>query len=234
MIRLPFKDGWYDIDPRKIIAVGLNYADHVHESLSFVRSQLDVPEEPVLFSKTPNVLIGPEEDIVLPEYLWQQGFEEVRCDPEAELAVIIKKRCSRIGQDEALNYVLGYTCFNDVSQRNIQKSDASGWFRGKSLDGFGPIGPRIVTPEDLGDPQNLDISCRVNGELRQRGNTRDMIFSIPHIISYISRHICLEPGDIISTGTPAGIAPIGHGDVVQVEIQGIGVLSNPVKRESMN
>jgi 2-keto-4-pentenoate hydratase/2-oxohepta-3-ene-1,7-dioic acid hydratase in catechol pathway len=130
-----------------------------------------------------------------------------------------------------MDYILGYTCFNDVSQRNIQKGDASGWFRGKSLDSFGPIGPRIVPAEEIPDPQNLDISCRVNGELRQSSNTSHMIFPVATIISYISRHIRLEAGDIIATGTPEGIAPIHGGDLVEVEISGIGVLKNPVLLE---
>jgi 2-keto-4-pentenoate hydratase/2-oxohepta-3-ene-1,7-dioic acid hydratase in catechol pathway len=231
MIRLPFGTGEYTLDPRKIIAVGLNYADHVVESLSYDHEKLDLPSEPVLFAKTPNVLIGPGEAIVIPAYLFDLGFDEVRVDLEAELAVIISRTCSRVSEADAMDYILGYTCFNDVSQRNIQKGDASGWFRGKSLDSFGPIGPRIVPAEEIPDPQNLDISCRVNGELRQSSNTSHMIFPVATIISYISRHIRLEAGDIIATGTPEGIAPIHGGDLVEVEISGIGVLKNPVLLE---
>jgi 2-keto-4-pentenoate hydratase/2-oxohepta-3-ene-1,7-dioic acid hydratase in catechol pathway len=119
-----------------------------------------------------------------------------------------------------------------VSQRNIQKSDPSGWFRGKSLDGFGPVGPRIVPADLIADPQNLRIECRVNGEVRQSSNTSHMIFPVAEIISYISRHIRLEPGDLIATGTPEGIAPIGDGDVVEVEIEGIGILKNTVLVEN--
>ncbi len=232
MIELPMGNDSYRIDPRKIIAVGLNYADHVVESLSYDHEKLDLPTEPVLFAKTPNVLIGPGEAIRVPKFLFELGFPEPRVDPEAELAIIISKTCSRVKAPDALDFVLGYTCFNDVSQRNIQKSDPSGWFRGKSLDSFGPIGPRIVPREEIADPQNLDIICRVNGEVRQSSNTRNMIFPVEELISYISRHIRLEPGDIIATGTPEGIAPVFHGDQVEVEIPPIGVLSNSVEFEN--
>jgi 2-keto-4-pentenoate hydratase/2-oxohepta-3-ene-1,7-dioic acid hydratase in catechol pathway len=127
-----------------------------------------------------------------------------------------------------MNYVLGYTCFNDVSQRNLQFSDISGWFRGKSLDTFGPIGPRIIPAEQLTDPHDLDIQCRLNGKTVQRSNTSMMIFGIPQIIEFISKQITLEPGDIIATGTPAGVGPLSHGDVVEVEIESIGILRNRV------
>jgi 2-keto-4-pentenoate hydratase/2-oxohepta-3-ene-1,7-dioic acid hydratase in catechol pathway len=216
------------IQPSKIIAVGLNYREHVKESLSFGDKEHVVPREPVLFAKTPNVLIGPGEAIVIPALVGDYGFEEPRTDPECELAVIIAKRGRHISEEKALEYVAGYTCFNDVSQRNIQKADPSGWFRGKSFDTFGPIGPVVVSPGDLGDPGKLAIATRINGEVKQSGNTADMIFSVPRLIAYISRNFTLEAGDIIATGTPAGISPIRSGDTVEVEIEGIGILRNPV------
>ncbi|MFQ3547182.1 MAG: fumarylacetoacetate hydrolase family protein [Termitinemataceae bacterium] len=215
----------------KIIAVGLNYHAHISESKVFDRKGLDVPKEPVLFAKTPNVLVGPGEPIVIPAIIERYNFEDPRIDPEAELAVVISKTCKRVSPQAAWDYILGYTCFNDVSQRNIQKMDSSGWFRGKSFDTFGPIGPVIVPPSIIKDPQNLVISCRINGTTTQSASTRDMIFPIPELISFISQHITLESGDIIATGTPSGVSPIRAGDIVEVEIEGIGILKNPVIHE---
>ncbi|NCN05601.1 MAG: fumarylacetoacetate hydrolase family protein [Spirochaetales bacterium] len=224
----------YTVAPTKIIAVGLNYRDHVKESLTFGDRGLDEPPEPVLFAKTTNVLIGPGEPIIIPGYLTEYA-PNPRTDYEAELAIVIGKTASRVSEAQALDYVLGYTGFNDVSQRDIQKNDPSGWFRGKSLDSFGPIGPAIATPSYLKsqglDPQSLDVSCRLNGTTVQNSNTRHMIFSLTRIISFISRHIRLEPGDIIATGTPSGIGAIAPGDIVEVEVHGIGVLKNPVTTE---
>ncbi|MDR1905266.1 MAG: fumarylacetoacetate hydrolase family protein [Treponema sp.] len=219
------------IAPAKIIAVGLNYREHVKESVSGQKLPNKVPAEPVLFAKTPNVLIGPGEAIIIPALIDEYHFEDARVDPEAELAVIIGRRGRHIPEENAFDYVLGYTCFNDVSQRNFQYLDPSGWFRGKSLDTFGPIGPVIVSHKDIGDPQKLNLQSRINGEIKQSGNTGDMIFSVPRLIAFISRHFTLEEGDIIATGTPKGISPIHPGDVVEVEIEGIGVLRNPVEAE---
>ena len=219
------------INPSKIIAVGLNYVDHVKESKVYDNKPLELPKEPVLFAKTPNVLIGPGEPILIPRHIKEYKFPDERVDHECELAIIIGKKGRHIPQENAFEYVLGYTCFNDVSQRNIQKSDASGWFRGKSFDTFGPIGPVIVTHRDIGDPQSLNISCRVNGAIKQTANTGDMIFSIPVLISYISKQFTLEEGDIIATGTPSGVSPLAPGDIVEVEIEKIGILKNPVKQE---
>lgn len=222
-----------NIQPSKIIALGLNYREHIDESHSVKVKGFDKeePAEPVLFPKTPNVLIGPEEKIRIPSFLHEYGFEELRTDYEAELAFVIGTVCRNVPEEEAYSHILGYTCFNDVSQRNLQTSDKSGWFRGKSLDTFGPIGPVIVPGEKIGDPQNLSIQCFVNGELRQDSNTNQMIFPIPRMVSYISRQITLEPGDIISTGTPAGVGALHHGDIVEVIIENIGVLRNPVVEE---
>ena len=234
MIRLPLAGTGrtITINPSKIIAVGLNYREHVKESLSFDNKPHDVPAEPVLFAKTPNVLIGPGEPIVIPSHIKDYNFPEPRVDPECELAFIIGKRGRHIREEDAFDYILGFTCFNDVSQRNIQKSDSSGWFRGKSFDTFGPIGPVVVSPRDIGDPQALQVTCRINGVLKQSGNTRDMIFSIPVLVSYISRQFTLEEGDVIATGTPAGISPIVPGDTVEVEAEKIGILKNPVLAET--
>ena len=237
MLYLPLlgKSTPYQVSPSKIIALGLNYRSHIAESHSVkVRGFTDeVPEEPILFPKTPNVLIGPGEPIVIPKFLLEYGFEDLRTDYEAELAVIIGKKCRNIAPEEALDHVFGYTCMNDVSQRNIQTGDRSGWFRGKSLDTFGPIGPQIVLQADIGDPQNLRIQCRLNGRTTQDASTAQMIFPVDRVISFISKNLTLEPGDIIATGTPSGVGRIRHGDVVEIEIEKIGTLSNPVVEEWM-
>lgn len=222
-----------EIKPGKIICLGLNYLEHIKESESVnVQNFTDeIPEEPVLFPKTPNVIIGPDEPIVLPAFLNEYDFDDLRTDYEGELAIIIKDRIKNLPEEEAFDHILGFTCFNDVSQRNLQRSDKSGWFRGKSLDTFGPIGPVIVPPEEIGDAQNLDIRTRLNGKVVQQSNTQYMLFKVQQIISYISKNFTLEPGDIISTGTPSGVGPLKDGDVVEVEIEGIGTLKNPVQVE---
>lgn len=225
----------YQVTPTKIIALGLNYHSHIAESHSVkVRGFTDeVPSEPILFPKTPNVLIGPDEPIVIPRFLNDYGFETLRTDYEGELAVIISDRCRNVRPEAALKHVFGFTCMNDVSQRNLQTGDRSGWFRGKSLDTFGPVGPVVVLPEDLADPQNLRLQTRLNGKTVQDSNTKHMIFPIPEIIAFVSKNFTLMPGDIIATGTPSGVGAIKHGDVVEVEIEGIGVLRNPVIQEDM-
>ena len=233
-ISLPMIDGReVTVAPSKIVALGLNYLEHIKESQSVNVQNFteEIPTEPVLFPKTPNVLIGPGAPIVLPAFVREYDFDDCRTDYEGELAVIISDRIKNIPEDEALDHILGFTCFNDVSQRNLQRSDKSGWYRGKSLDTFGPIGPVIVPPDRIGDPQNLRIQTRLNGKTVQNSNTRHMIFSIPHIISFISRNFTLEAGDIIITGTPSGVGPIRDGDVVEVEIENIGILKNPVVAE---
>jgi 2-keto-4-pentenoate hydratase/2-oxohepta-3-ene-1,7-dioic acid hydratase in catechol pathway len=223
----------YELNPSKIIALGLNYRDHIAESVSVKIKGFtaDIPAEPILFPKTPNVLIGPEESIIIPAFLKDYNFKEPRVDYEAELAIIIKDRCKNVTVEQALYHIFGYTCMNDVSQRNIQNSDRSGWFRGKSLDTFGPVGPQIVLQEDLPNVQSLRICCRLNAKTVQDANTGDMIFDIPAIIAFVSRNFTLMPGDIISTGTPSGVGPLKHGDLVEVEIEGIGILKNPVVEE---
>jgi 2-keto-4-pentenoate hydratase/2-oxohepta-3-ene-1,7-dioic acid hydratase in catechol pathway len=235
MVKLPVanSDAIYTVNPTKIVALGLNYREHIAESRSVkVQGFTDeIPQEPILFPKTPNVLVGPEEPIVLPRFLNEYHFETLRTDYEAELAIVIKDRCKNVHPGEAMEHILGFTCMNDVSQRNLQTGDRSGWFRGKSLDTFGPIGPRLVRPEDLGDPQNLRIQCRLNGNTVQDSNTRYMIFPIPEIITFISKNFTLMPGDVIATGTPAGVGAIQTGDIVEIEIEKIGILRNPVVAE---
>jgi 2-keto-4-pentenoate hydratase/2-oxohepta-3-ene-1,7-dioic acid hydratase in catechol pathway len=232
MITLPIanRDEPYHVAPTKIIALGKNYRDHIAEmeTVNVSSFDLDVPTEPILFPKTPNVLIGPGHPIIIPAFIYDCGFENVNTHYEAELAFVIKEHCKHVLEADAYDVILGYTCMNDVSQRNIQSGDKSGWFRGKSLDTFGPIGPQLVLSEDIPDPQNLRIQCRLNGETVQDGNTNQMIFSLRQMVAFVSRNFTLEPGDIIMTGTPAGVGPITHGDVVEVEIEGLGVLSNPV------
>lgn len=235
-ISLPVQNGGnYTINPSKIVALGLNYLEHIKESQSIdVRNFTnEIPSEPILFPKTPNVLIGPNQPIILPEFVTNYGFTQCRTDHEAELAIIIKDRIKNISANKATEHILGFTCFNDISQRNLQKNDASGWYRGKSLDTFGPIGPIIIPPENIGDPQNLHIQCRLNGQIVQDSNTSQMIFKIPKIIAFVSKNFTLEPGDIIITGTPSGVGPLKHGDIVEVEIENIGILSNPVQEEQL-
>jgi len=223
----------YTVSPSKIIALGLNYRSHIneHTTVNVPGFKHEVPSEPILFPKTPNVLIGTEEPIIIPAFLKEYNFKEIRVDYEAELAFIIKDKCKNILQNRAYEHILGFTCMNDVSQRNFQANDKSGWFRGKSLDTFGPLGPVLVRIEDIPDPQNLHIQCRLNGKIVQDANTREMIFSIPEIVAFISRQFTLLPGDIISTGTPKGVGPLHHGDLVEVEIEHIGILKNPVINE---
>ena len=235
MIHLPFKNSndKYEINPSKILGLGLNYKDHINESkkLNVTGFTQEIPKEPILFSKTPNVLIGPEENIVIPRLLYLYNFEKIRVDYEAELAVIIKDKCKNVNAEEVLNHILGYTCMNDVTERNIQSSEKAGWFRGKSFDTFGPIGPVIVKPDDIRNPQDLNITCRLNGKTMQQSNTRYMIFNIQQIISFASKNFTLFPGDIITTGTSSGVGPMKNGDVVEVEIQNIGILKNNVVEE---
>ncbi len=223
----------YAVRPSKIVAIGLNYREHIAESQSVKVKGFDseIPAEPILFPKTPNVLIAPGEAIVIPKFLQEYNFDNPRVDHEAELAFIVKDRCKNVSVEKAMDHIFGFTCINDVSQRNIQHNDKSGWFRGKSLDTFGPIGPEVVLAEDIGDPQALDIQCRLNGKVAQDSNTRNMIFPVAELLAFISKNFTLEAGDIVATGTPSGVSPIKGGDTVEVEIEKIGILSNPVVQE---
>ncbi len=200
------------VKPSKIVAIGLNYADHVAEGPH------EVPSEPVLFLKPPSALIGPQAPILLPSL-------SRRVEHEAELCVTIGRRGRRIAVSDALSYVLGYTCGNDVTARDLQRRDGQ-WTRGKGFDTFCPLGPWIETELD---PTALEVTGRLNGEVRQRGNTRHMIFPVAELVHFISNVMTLEPGDVIMSGTPAGVGPIRPGDVVEIEVSGIGILSNPVR-----
>jgi len=235
MVELPIfnKTEKYPVQPSKIIALGKNYLAHIAElqKVDVTGFTKDVPNEPILFAMTPNVLIGPDETIVIPKFVYEYGFEEVRTHYEAELAFFIKEECKNVSQEKAYEYILGFTCMNDVSQRNIQSGDKSGWFRGKSFDTFGPVGPQVVPTEEIGDPQDLKLQSRLNGQVVQDSNTKHMIFSIPEIVAFVSKNFTLLPGDLITTGTPGGVGQIQHGDVVEIEIEKIGVLRNPVVDE---
>lgn len=233
-VTLPMSNGkQYQLKPEKIICLGLNYWKHIEESALAEpeRFQEEAPREPILFPKTLNTLVGSGEPIVIPAFLDDYGFRTCRTDYEGELALIIGEKGKNISEDEALDHVMGYTCFNDVSQRNFQKHDKAGWFRGKSLDTFGPVGPRIVLSGDIGDPQNLAICSRLNGKTVQESNTGNMIFSIPQMIAFISKNFTLEAGDVIATGTPDGVGPLVPGDVIEIEIENIGILKNSVRAE---
>lgn len=201
--------------PTKILAVGLNYATHAAEL------GMAVPEEPLFFLKPPSAVIGPGEAIVYPRLSRQVDYE-------AELAVVIGRRARRIAREEALAYVLGYTCALDVTARDFQRADGQ-WTRAKGFDTFCPLGPWIVP--DL-DPHDLLVECRVNGQVRQRARTSDLIFSVEDLIHRASWVMTLEPGDVLLTGTPSGVGPLQPGDRVEVEIEGIGVLRNSVVDET--
>lgn len=227
---IPFGDRSYEVRPTKIICLGQNYRAHIAESES-VRVRgfgTDEPEEPVLFPKLPSCLIGPDDPIEIPDILSSYNFRDERTHYEGELALILAKGGKNVPAEDALDLILGVACANDVSQRNIQNGDRAGWFRGKSFDTFLPIGPRIVPLSEIGDVQRLSIVTRLNGTTVQQANTDQMIFPVAETLSFISRNFTLEPGDIVLTGTPAGVGPISHGDTVEVEIENIGVLSNPV------
>lgn len=206
--------------PSKVVAIGLNYADHAKESGAAI------PERPMVFTKFPNSIVGPGENIV-----WREDASR-QVDYEAELAVVVGRLARDVARDEALDHVFGYTCLNDVSARDAQFADGQ-WVRGKSFDTFCPIGPWIVSRDQLPDPQVLRVQMRLNGETLQDGTTSDMIFGVAELVAYLSRVMTLEPGDVIATGTPFGVGfardPqvfLGDGDVCEVDIEGIGVLRN--------
>jgi 2,4-didehydro-3-deoxy-L-rhamnonate hydrolase len=208
--------------PGKIVCVGLNYRDHAAESND------EPPSRPLLFAKWQTSLIGPGEAIVLPAISQEVDFE-------AELGVVIGRRARQVSVDDAVDFVAGYLCVNDVSARDVQRDDGQ-WTRGKSFDTFCPVGPRIVEAAEVSNPQALGIRCLVNGEALQDSNTSEMIFSVAEVIAFASEAITLEPGDLIATGTPAGVGfartpPVflRPGDEVTVEVDGLGSLTNPVR-----
>ncbi len=207
--------------PGKIVAIGKNYRDHA------VETGADVPLAPLLFAKFPSAVTGPHDPIEKPPSTEQLDYE-------AELGVVIGRRARRVTERDALDHVAGYLAVNDVTARDVQYGDGQ-WVRGKSFDTFAPMGPVLVSADEVGAPTDLRVVCRVNGEIRQADTTASLIFSVAEIISYCSQFFTLEPGDVISTGTPAGCGAfmdppryLQPGDVVEVEIEGIGVLRNPV------
>lgn len=199
-------------EPRTIICIGRNYREHAAEQ------NAEVPKEPLLFLKPITSLIADGDPIIYPSWV------SSHVDHEGELAVVIGRTCRRVREADAMDYVLGYTIANDVTARDLQHKDGQ-WTRGKGFDTFCPLGPVLV--EDI-DPSDLAIETRVNGVVKQHARTSDLIFPIPRLISHISDVMTLHPGDVILTGTPAGISPMQPGDVVEVEIEGIGVLRNPI------
>ncbi len=202
------------VKPSKIIAVGVNYRDHARE-----RGR-SLPKEPLIFLKPPSAIVGPNDIIVYP------GMTR-RVDFEGELAFIIKRKASRLQESDRVDdYILGYTCFNDVTARDLQDQDVQ-FTRAKSFDTFAAVGPCIAT--DI-DPSRLRIKTFLNGKLKQSGNTRNLIFPIPYLMKFISNVMTLNPGDLITTGTPAGVGPMSPGDRVDVQIDGIGTLSNTVMK----
>ena len=202
--------------PGKILCLGLNYSEHAAEGGH------DVPDYPVVFMRIASSLVAPGAPVLRPRVSEQLDYE-------AELAVVIARRCHDVGEDEALDHVFGYTLFNDVSVRNYQRK-TSQWTMGKNFDGTGPMGPAIVTAGDLpAGADGLGIRTRLNGATVQEATTDQMIFKVPRIIALVSEVMTLEPGDVIATGTPAGVGPLLPGDSVEVEIDGIGVLRNPVR-----
>jgi 2-keto-4-pentenoate hydratase/2-oxohepta-3-ene-1,7-dioic acid hydratase in catechol pathway len=201
--------------PTKIVCVGLNYPIHADES------RMDLPSEPLLFLKPPSSVIGPDAHVILPP-------QSERVDYEAELAVVIGRRCRNVALGNAWDYVLGVTCGNDVTARDLQMRDNQ-WTRAKGFDTFCPLGPWLVTGLSEADVADLEVVCRVNGELCQHGRTSEMVFSPAQLVAYVAGVMTLEPGDVIMTGTPSGIGPLAAEDVVEVEVDGIGVLRNLVR-----
>ena len=209
--------------PGKIVCIGLNYADHAAES------DMEVPDEPVIFFKASSALAGPNDDLILPR-------GSTKTDWEVELAVVMGRSASYVSEDEAMDYVAGYAVHNDYSEREYQLERGGQWVKGKSCDTFAPIGPVLATPDEVGDVHDLDLWLTVNGEERQAGTTGNLIFGIPELVSYLSRFMTLEPGDVISTGTPAGVGLgldppefLDEGDVVELGIEGLGTARQRVR-----
>lgn len=204
--------------PGKIIALGNNYRNHIKEM------DQKMPEVPVLFGKWPSTVIGPGQSIVRPKWIGNMSYE-------AELAFIIGRQAKNVSASEAMDYVAGYTCLNDITARDIQRQDLSRalpWMPSKNFDTFSPMGPCVLLAGAVKSPVEIGVQSRVNGVLKQDGNTRDLIFDIPTVIEYITRIMTLEPGDVVSTGTPEGVGYVEPGDVVEITCTGIGALSNPV------
>lgn len=204
-------------NPSKIVCVGLNYHDHVEEG-----SYDDIPDIPMLFLKPPNTVAGHGDTVTLPENKY--------CEHEAELGVVIDTQCRNVGQDEAMDVVAGFTCSNDVSNRDDQYMEMErnwNFVRGKAFDNSAPMGPVLATPDEV--PPDARIELRVNGERRQRSSRDEMIFSVPEVIEEVTTYLTLEPGDVIMTGTPAGVGALEDGDEVKIEMEGIGTLQHEVE-----
>lgn len=219
-LRAPFRPG-------KTIGVGLNYVEHVEESSRTLDTSKALPDKPVLFAMPGTAITGPGQPILHNADLTQQ------MDWECELAVVIGKAAYRVREEDALDYVFGYSILNDISARDLRRSGL--WFFSKGQDSYAPFGPAVVTAEEIPDPQALDLSLRVNGEVKQKSNTRHMLFNVAQLIADISSGITLEPGDVIATGTPSGVGAgmvpqqfLKPGDVVEATVEGIGTLYNPV------
>ncbi|MFX1455789.1 MAG: fumarylacetoacetate hydrolase family protein [Promethearchaeota archaeon] len=224
------KIGDITINPTKIICLGTNYMDHIEET------GLEIPEEPVLFSKTLNCLITNNQPIIYPKFLFENRKYN-RVDYEIELAFVVKDKCKNVNAEDVYDHILGYTVFNDITARKMQTKDIVSrkpWFRSKSFDSFGCVGPLIKTVDEIRDPHNLGIELKVNGEIKQSSNTKHLLFKIPEIFDYITKLFTMEPGDIIATGTPGGIGPIQPGDLIEAEIEKIGTLTNKVILEGEN
>ena len=207
--------------PGKIIALGNNYRKHIEEM------NQKLPEKPVLFGKWPSTVIGHGDAIIKPSWIGNMSYE-------AELALIIGKQAKNVSAADAMNYIAAYTCLNDITARDMQREDlpkSLPWMPSKNFDTFTPMGPCVLLAGKVKPPVELGVQCRINGELRQDGNTRDFIFDIPTVIEYISKIMALEPGDVITTGTPEGVGTIDNGDLAEITCENIGTLSNPVKTE---
>ena len=203
-------------DVRHFIAIGLNYADHAKEA------GMPVPKEPIIFSKATSCIVGPNDNVVIPK-------SSQKCDWELELAVIMGRRASYVAANEALSYVAGYCICNDVSEREWQQERGGQWIKGKSAPTFGPLGPWFVTSDEVPDPQNLNMQLLLNGKRQQSGSTKTMIFGVEHLVSYLSHFMLLEPGDVITTGTPPGVGSgmkpqqfLKAGDTMELAIDGLG------------
>ena len=216
------KIGNTSINPTKIICLGRNYVDHIKEM------NAPFPKEPVFFGKTVNTLITDNEPIIYPKILYNDEVNK-RVDYEVELAFIISKNCKNVSKQNAYDYILGYSIFLDMTARNMQVNDRNiklPWYRSKNFDTFGPIGPKIISQNEILDPHNLNIELKVNGDIRQSSNTKYLLFKIPDIIEYISQFLTLEAGDIVATGTPGGVGAVLPGDKIEASIEMIGTISH--------
>ncbi|MFX1500864.1 MAG: fumarylacetoacetate hydrolase family protein [Promethearchaeota archaeon] len=221
---MKIKIGNKEIEPTKIICLGRNFIEHAEEM------KAEIPKNPLFFVKTVNTLVTDGNPIIYPQLLYNdQDYNQV--DHEVELAFVISKTCKNIQLDKVYDFIGGYTVFLDITARKMQISDRNmnlPWYRSKNFDSFGPIGPKIVSTDEIKDPHNLDIQLKVNGEIRQKSNTKNMIFRIPEILVYLSKFITLVPGDIVATGTPSGVGSIQPGDLIEASIEQIGTITHKV------